>query len=168
MSICIIDCVYSLRAQYESTTKKFVERYANRFMNGNVNADTDQLTDFVNHIEDAGGPEIFARDVFKNMQKSGGVLKSEVCLTLERYLRYLQINTVEDFRKFECPELLEIVIRSVKGIGDACGRDFENEKIQEIFANAVRNLSVEYSGLTAAMLDGMIWRKYQIAANKSG
>lgn len=33
LTACIIDCVYSLRAQYFNTTVPVVERYANMYMN---------------------------------------------------------------------------------------------------------------------------------------
>ena len=36
LSVCIIDCVYSLRANYK-TTVKVVERYAEKYMNANCN-----------------------------------------------------------------------------------------------------------------------------------
>lgn len=191
LAVCIIDCVYSLRAQYESTTKKVVTRYADKYMKGDVNSSKNQLNDLIKHIEESGGTEAFAKVVLQNQQKSGGVLKSEVCLNLARYLRYLHINTMDDFRNFECPELLEIVIRAVKGIGDAgtnylfmlagdpnrckpdthihhcvrdaCGVDLSNEEIQALFKDAVTTLVVEYPTLTVSMLDGIIWRKYQIA-----
>lgn len=194
LAVCIIDCVYSLRAQYESTTKKVVARYADAYMEGDVNSSKDQLNDLIKHIEEVGGSEAFAKDVLQNQQKSGGVLKSEVCLNLARYLQYLHINTMEDFKSFECPELLEIVIRAVKGIGDAgtnylfmlagdpnrckpdthihhcvrdaCGIDLSNEDIQSLFKDAVTTLSAEYPTLTVSMLDGIIWRKYQIANKK--
>ena len=191
LAVCIIDCVYSLRAQYESTTKQVVERYADKYMKGDVNSSKNQLKDLIKHIEESGGTEAFAKDVLQNLQKSGGVLKSEVCLNLARYLQYLHINTMDDFKNFECPELLEIVIRAVKGVGDAgtnylfmlagdpnrckpdthihqcvrdaCGVDLSNEDIQSLFKDAVTTLSAEYPALTVSMLDGIIWRKYQIA-----
>ena len=191
LAVCIIDCVYSLRAQYESTTKKVVARYADKYLKGDINSSKDKLTDLIKHIEEAGGTEVFAKDVLVNQQKSGGVLKSEVCLNLAKYLRYLHINTMDDFKNFECPKLLEIVIRAVKGVGDAgtnylfmlagdpnrckpdmhihhcvrdaCGVDLNNEEIQTLFRDAVTTMSTEYPTLTVSMLDGIIWRKYQIA-----
>ncbi|MCR5323019.1 MAG: hypothetical protein K6E85_07100 [Lachnospiraceae bacterium] len=61
LSICIIDCVYSLRAQYESTTKKVVIRYAEKYMHGDINASGDNLTDLISNIEKAGGPAFFCK-----------------------------------------------------------------------------------------------------------
>ena len=194
ISLCVIDCVYSLRAQYETTTKRVVERYVEKFMNGDVDASDDNLADLISNIEKAGGPELFAANVLKNNQKSGGILKAEICLNLALNLQYLHINTLDDFLGFEAPELLEVVIRSVKGMGDAgsnylfmlagdpnrckpdihvhrfvreaCGIDLPNDEIQQLFTDAVDILVSTYPGLTVAMLDGFIWRKYQIA-NKS-
>lgn len=192
LSICIIDCVYSLRAQYESTTKKVVIRYAEKYMHGDINAQGDNLTDLISNIENAGGPSAFAKEILKNQQTSGGVIKSEVCLNLARYLRYIQINTMEDFKKFECPELLEIVIRAVKGMGnagtnylfmlagdpnrckpdthihhflrDACKDELNKDaEIQTLFREVAGILASDYPSLTVSMLDGIIWRKYQIA-----
>lgn len=100
---CIIDCVYSLRAQYFSTTVPVVERYANAYMNSDRFAACDKLSDLVQHIILAGGSEKFAEDILKNKQKSGGVIKSEVCLNLAKYLGYLHIETMQDFKDFESP-----------------------------------------------------------------
>ena len=96
---------------------------------------------------------------------------------------------IEDFQNFESPELLEIVIRAVKGMGDAgtnylfmlagdpnrckldvhvhhcvldaCGEDISNEDCQILFTEAVVELSVDYLDLTVAKLDRIIWNKYQ-------
>ena len=164
-------------------------------MNGDVNSPNDQLVDLIEHIEETGGSEAFAKNVLNNQQKSGGQLKAEVCLKLARYLRYLHINTMDDFSNFESPELLEIVIRAVKGMGDAgtnylfmlagdpnrckpdthihhfvrdaCGEDLSNEDVQNLFKDAVAVLSDDYPALTVSLLDGIIWRKYQIANKES-
>lgn len=189
LSVCIIDCVYSLRAKYFSTTVPVVERYAKHYMNSNKFASGDSVTKLIQNIEDAGGPDAFAANVLKNRQKSGRVLKSKACLQLAKYLHYLHIETIEDFRAFESIELLEIVIRAVEGIGDAgtnylfmlagdpgrckpdthihhcirdaCGEDISNEDCQVLFTEAVGVLKAEHPTLTVAMLDGIIWNKYQ-------
>lgn len=189
LSACIIDCVYSLRAQYYSTTVPVVERYAETYMNGDRFAANDTIADLIRHIKDAGGTNHFATDILKNKQQSGGVLKADVCLQLAQYLGYLHINTIEDFQNFESPELLEIVIRAVKGMGDAgtnylfmlagdpnrckpdvhihhcvrdaCNEDISNEECQILFTEAVAELKAEYPELTVAKLDGIIWTKYQ-------
>lgn len=194
LSACVIDCVYSLRAQYFSTTVPVVERYANSYMNNDRFAACDKVSDLIQHINIAGGCEKFAADILKNKQKSGGVLKSEVCLHLAKYLGYLHIETMQDFKDFESPELLEIVIRAVKGIGDAgtnylfmlagdpdrckpdvhihhcvrdaCGEDISNEDCQVLFTEAVAVLKSDYPELTVAKLDGIIWNKYQAARYK--
>ena len=189
LSVCIIDCVYSLRAQYYSTTVPVVNRYVSRYMSNNIQSSNDRISDFIQHVQDEGGPVLFASNILQNNQRIGHVLKSEVCLKLAKYLRCLRIETIDDFKRFEYPDLLEVVIRSVKGMGDAgtnylfmlagdqgrckpdvhihhcvidaCGEDIRNEEIQVLFTSAVKELKKDYSWLSVAKLDGIIWRKYQ-------
>lgn len=117
--------------------------------------------------------------------------KAEVCLQLAQYLSLLQIETLEDFRAFPSQELLEIVVRAVKGLGaagtsylfmlagdenrckpdvhihhcirDACGLDVSDESCQSLFADAVALLRPQYPQLTVRGLDSVIWRRYQSA-----
>ena len=192
LSACIIDCVYSLRAKYYRVTVPIVERYALRYMNGDKETAGDTVSMLIQHIDDCGGPTKFADEVIKNHQKLGGrnnIPKENVCYQLAKYLQYLHIETVEDFRNFECPELLEVVIRAVKGMGDAgthylfmlagdanrckpdvhihhcirdaCGYDVSNEECQLLFTETVDKLNQKYPQLTVRGLDGIIWQKYQ-------
>lgn len=193
MAICIIDCVYSLQARYYSSTIPVVERYAQHYLNNNILSSSDGVSALIKHITDTGGPDQFAKKILKNEQRSGGVLKAEVCLNLARYLSFLHIETVEDFRKFEEPKLLEIVIRGVKGIGnagtnylfmlagdpdrckpdthihhcvrDACGEDINDEGCQVLFTEVVKELKKEYPDMTVAKLDRIIWKEYQSKKN---
>jgi hypothetical protein len=188
MSICILDCVYSLRAKYQSITVPVVERYAKAYMGSNRHAGGDTVSMLINNIDAAGGTESFADIVLQNHQRIGGLLKSEVCYKLATYLKALHIETIEDFRNFESQELLEIVIRSVKGIGDAgvnylfmlagdpnrCkpdvhihrsikdayGYDVSNDDCQAIFSQAVALLKHKCPKLTVRLLDNIIWEKY--------
>lgn len=189
LSVCIIDCVYSLRAKYFSMTVPVVERYASRYMNNDKNSSGDTLSMFIQRIDEMGGTRKFEDEVFMNHQKIGGISKVEVCYQLARYLKCLKIDTLDDFRNFEIQELLEIVIRGVRGIGDAgvnylfmlagdvnrckpdvhihhcikdaCGVDMSNADCQTILAEAVKCLNQKYSKLTVRGLDGIIWRWYQ-------
>lgn len=189
LSICIIDCVYSLRTKYYSVTVPVVERYAARYLNNDKCNAGDTLTMLIQHMDELGDPRIFAEEVLNNCQKTGGVLKAEVCYQLAQYLRYMNIETLDDFRNFKSPELLEIVIRAVKGMGDAgtnylfmlagdsdrckpdvhihhcvedaCGCNISNAECQELFTDAVQCLKEQYPKLTVRTLDGIIWRKYQ-------
>ena len=192
LSVCIIDCVYSLRAKYYSVTVPIVDRYAALYLNGNKNNPGDTVSSLLQHIEEKGGAQKFADEVLKNHQKLGGknkIPKENICYQLARYLNYLHIDTIEDFQNFESPELLEIVIRAVRGIGDAgtnylfmlagdpnrckpdvhihrcikdaCGCYVSNEECQIIFSEAVNRLNGKYPDLTVRNLDGIIWRKYQ-------
>lgn len=187
LSTCILDCVYSLRAHYP-TTVHVVDRYAEAYMHGDRHESGDTVSMLLANMDAAGGAAAFADRVLKNRQKSGGMLKSEVCYKLAAYLRAMHIETIEDFRGFESQELLEIVIRSVKGIGDAgvnylfmlagdpnrckpdvhihrcirdaCGQDVSNDDCQTLMRQAVGILQEHYPVLTVRVLDNIIWNKY--------
>ena len=191
LSVCILDCVYSLRARYYEVTVPVVERYARWYMNGDVNARGDTVSMLLARMDAMGRGE-FAEKVLDNRQKLGGrkrISKEDVCYQLARYLRDLQIETIEDFRAFKSQEILEIVIRAVNGLGDAgtnylfmlagdpdrckpdvhihrcicdaCGCDVSSDVCQILFTDAVALLRVKYPDLTVRGLDGIIWRAYQ-------
>ena len=194
LSVCLLDCVYSLRARYYDVTVPLVERYAAMYMNGDSHASGDTVSMLLRRMDERGH-KAFADDVLKNHQKLGGknqIPKEEVCYQLARYLQVLHIETIEDFQNFESQEILEIVIRAVNGLGnagtnylfmlagdpkrckpdvhihhcirDACGCDVSDAECQELFADAVELLCVKYPGLTVRGLDGIVWRAYQIRA----
>ena len=195
LSVCIIDCIYSLQARYYSVTVPIVKRYADKYMNGDSLATGDNLIDFINHIDEAGGCEKFAQDLLKNRQKLNGRLKSEVCYELAKKLRILKIETKEDFRNYKEIELLEIVISSVKGIGsaalnylfmlagdpnrckpdvhvhhcivDACGKDISDDDCQILLKEAVEIIKINYPNITVRNLDNIIWNKYQVGQSPS-
>ena len=191
LSVCILDCVYSLRTKYYAVTVPIVERYATAFMGGNSQSGGDTVSTLMQRMDEIGH-KAFADTILKNQQKLGGkkqIPKEEVCYQLARYLRALHIETIEDFQNFESQEILEIVIRAVNGLGDAgvnylfmlagdpnrckpdvhihhcvrdaCGCDVSNEDCQILFADAVALLSTKYPNLTVRGLDGIIWRFYQ-------
>lgn len=192
LPICIIDCVYSLRAKYFTVTLPIVERYANTYMGGDPHATGDTISQFLKHIDELGGPKVFADKIAKNHQVLGGkahIAKEDVCIKIAQYLSYLHIETLQDFQQFESQELLEIVLRAVKGLGDAgvnylfmlagdsdrckpdvhihrciqdaCDTSLSGEECQILFTDTVALLRNQYPKLTVRMLDGIIWRKYQ-------
>ena len=102
----------------------------------------------------------------------------------------LNMDTFDDFRNFEKEALLEIVLRSVRGMGDAgvnymfmmagdpnrckpdvhihcciknaLGTDVSNNECQILFREAVKKLKDSgYHDLTVRNLDSVIWNKYQ-------
>lgn len=190
LSICIIDCVYSLRAKYEKVTLPIVQRYADAYMNGNRYADGDTISELIAHIEDVGGPQAFADNIIRNHQKLGGGLipKENAVFQMARFLKLLQIETLDDFQNYEAPDLVEAVIRAVKGISDAgvnylfmlagdpnrvkpdvhihhcvvdaCGKDVSNDTCQILFTEAVRILQEKHPQLTVRALDGIVWQAY--------
>ena len=194
LSVCLLDCVYSLRARYYDVTVPIVQRYANMFMNGDPHGSGDTISILLRRMDDIGHLA-FAERVLINHQKLGGkkhIPKEEVCYQLAKYLRDLHIETIEDFQHFESQEILEIVIRAVNGLGDAgvnylfmlagdpnrckpdvhihhcirdaCGHDISNEDCQTLFTDAVKILRTQHPNLTVRGLDGIIWRAYQIRA----
>ena len=197
LSVCILDCVYSLRAKYYAVTLPIVERYAAAYMDRDSHASGDTVSMLLNRMDDVGH-KAFADHVLRNQQKLGGkkqIPKEEVCYQLARYLRDLHIETIEDFQSFESQEILEIVIRAVNGLGDAgvnylfmlagdpdrckpdvhihhcirdaCGYDVSNEECQILFTDAVTMLKNKYPNLTVRGLDGIIWREYQSGRKNS-
>lgn len=193
MSICIIDCVYSLRAKYDSVTVPVIDRYVKKYMQDDKYRAGDDVSDLIDHIIQARGAESFAHNILMNNQKSGGVLKSEICYKLAYFLKLLGIETVEDFRTYESTELLDIVVRSVKGIGDAganyffmltgdsnrckpdvhirqcvkdaCDITLSESEYQDLFKSAVKVLRKDYPSLTVSCLDYIIWAYYQKGLN---
>ena len=79
LPICLIDCAYSLRAKYFSVCIPVVKRYASTYMGNNRQSADDTLSEFIKHIDEAGGCSEFAENVLKNKQKLSGRLKSEIC-----------------------------------------------------------------------------------------
>ena len=53
MSVCILECIYSLRAKTESTAN-VVKRYANAYLNGDVNRSGDTVTNLLTNIQAIG------------------------------------------------------------------------------------------------------------------
>ena len=186
---CILDCIYSLQAKYFPVVMPLLQRYADKYMEGEIHASGYTLTDFVNSINIAGGPESFAENVLKNKQVLSGRRKSEVCLELANKLIAKGVQTKEDFNARDKAEM-EKLLRSVKGIGDAAsnyffmltgdssrikpdvhihhcirdaiGYDVSNEKCQQLFEEAVEILKPEYPNMTVAALDGLVWNKYRV------
>ena len=194
LSVCLLDCVYSLRARYFDVTVPIVERYAAMYMNGDPHASGDTVSMLLRRMDDLG-TKAFAEKILMNQQKLGGkkqIPKEEVCYQLARYLLDLHIETIEDFQNFASQEILEIIIHAVNGLGDAgvnylfmlagdpnrckpdvhihhcvrdaCGHDISNEDCQVLFTDAVELLRNQFPNLTVRGLDGIIWRAYQIRA----
>lgn len=63
LPICILDCVYSLRAKYFAVTVPVLQRYANTYMEGNLYAPQDTLSDFIAHVKEFDNCAAFARVV---------------------------------------------------------------------------------------------------------
>ena len=189
LPICIVDCVYSLRARYNSVTIPIVERYAEHFLGGDRSAkdDKDSISNFIHNLT-TPSLEYFADNVAKNHQVLGGVPKEKVCLDIAETLKDLGIETLHDFREYPSEEKLADTIMSVKGIGnagvnylfmltgddsktkpdvhihscieEACGENMSDAECQRIIEEATEALKAEYPNLTVRKLDGVIWRDF--------
>lgn len=186
LSVCILDCVYSLQASY-SCAKNVVQNYADYYLNGVKDSPNDTLDDFIDRI--GSNATDFATTILKNNQKLAKQCKASICKELARKLyELLNINTLDDFKNFHKIELLEIVIKSVNGIKDAatnylfmlagdqdrckpdvhilhCVRDaigipVSSAECQSLFSASVSKLRSINPNLTVAALDHIIWEKY--------
>lgn len=189
LPICIIDCIYSLRARYNSVTVPIVERYADAFLSGDKTStnNDDNLTGFIKNLT-TPSLEYFADNIAKNHQILGRVPKERVCLDIAETLQRLGIETFEDFQNYPSKEKLADAIKSVKGMGnagvnylfmltgdddkskpdvhihhciaEACGEDVSDKECQEIIEEASGILRQDYPSLTVRKLDGVIWRDF--------
>lgn len=189
LSVCILDCVYSLRAKYFKVTVPVVERYAAKFMNGDRFSQGDTLEKFIKNIDSYGDSQNVVNQLLLNRQIISNRLKIDVCYELAEKLLEKGIHNIDDFRKFESVNDIEEVIRSVKGIGDAAlnylfmlagdpdrckpdvhikkcikdalNVDLSNDECQILFSETVKILKFQYSNISVSLLDGIIWNKYQ-------
>ena len=192
LPICLIDCVYSLRSQYNSVTVPIVKRYAQTFLNGDPFSADDTISRFLENVQKCGGVKAFGKDILKSKNKLGGkvaIPKENIVCKIAEYLKALKIETIQDFKFFECQELLSVVLYGVKGmnnagvnylfmlagdsnrckpdvhihhaIKDACGQDVSDDECQELFVGAVEILKKKYPSLSVRQLDGIIWGAYR-------
>ena len=165
-------------------------------MHGDKYAAGDSLEDFMQHVTQAGGCECFADSILVNHQKLSGRSKTEICYEIaDKLTRLLGINTLKDFQSYDKPELLDSVLRSVKGFGDAginylymlagdsnrckpdvhihhfirdaIDEDISNEECQVLLKNAVEELLTEFPRLTVRVFDYLIWKEYQTGGEKA-
>ena len=101
LSVCIIDCVYSLRAKYQSVTVPIVDRCAALYLNGNRNNPGDTVSMLIQHIEESGGARHFADNVLKNHQKLGGKQKFRRKKSATSWQNICVISILRRLRTFE-------------------------------------------------------------------
>ena len=187
LPVCILDDIFSLRAKYETMTLKVVQRFANYFLKGDLSASGYRLEDFIRDIDSLGSKKI-SFEILKNMQMISNRQKLDVCYEIARKLILLDIHDIEGFRNYHSDEILEIVLRSVKGVGDAAvnylfmlagdenrvkpdvhihrslfdalGYEVSNEECQIIFREAANELKKQYPFVTPAKLDNIVWKHY--------
>lgn len=122
LPLCIIDSVYSLRAKYKTVTLPIDKRYAEAFLNGDLESENDTITKFLENIKPSEGKKNFGHEILKSHNKLGGkaaIPKEDIVRKIAEYLHALKIETIEDFRNFENKELLEVVLYGVRGFKTA-------------------------------------------------
>ena len=67
LSVCLLDCVYSLRARYYDVTIPIVQRYAAKYMNGNPHADGDTVSNLLDRMDNMGH-DVFSEKLLMNHQ----------------------------------------------------------------------------------------------------
>src|SRR5690606_20462468 len=115
--LSLLDAVYSVNANYETTTRKVIERYRD---NRAGQADNDTAEDLIDVIDRSGGPEAFAAEVVRNRQRTStrnGILKSEAVHQLAGLLTARDAATKAQVEKLSPEQLkeLEAAWRSVRG-----------------------------------------------------
>ena len=188
LPMCILDDVFSLQADYDVVVMRVTEWYARDFLNGDRYAEGHTLSEFMNNIDASPNRQAFTDAHLGRRNKSCNRLKIELCYELARKLRCLGIETIEDFRNYEYPDMIEIIIRSVKGLKDQAvnylfmlagdtsrvkvdthinkcvsavfGTTFDNETTQDLFTRTVEILVSNHPGLTVSRLDNIIWTYY--------
>lgn len=188
LPMCILDDVFSLQADYDVVVMRITEWYARDFLNGDRYAQGHTLSQFMANVDASPNAQSFTDEHLGRQNKSCNRLKIELCYELARKLRCLGIETLEDFRDYEYPDVIEIMIRSVKGLKDQAvnylfmlagdssrvkvdthinkcvsavfGTTFDNDTTQDLFARAVTILNANHPGLTVSRLDNIIWTYY--------
>lgn len=188
LPMCIIDDVFSLQANYDVVVKRVTEWYARDFLNGDRYAQGHTLSEFMNNVDASPNTQDFTDKHLGRNNKSCNRLKIELCYELARKLKCLGIETLEDFRSYEYPDVIEIMIRSVKGLSDQAvnylfmlagdssrvkvdthinkcvvevfGRTLSNNETQDLFTRAVKLLNEKHPKLTVSRLDNIIWTYY--------
>lgn len=122
LPICLIDCVYSLRAKYVVVTSPIVERYKEFVKQQGLDLENDTISKFLENIECTGGIQKFGHEILKSQSKLGGsakIPKEQVVYKIAEYLRTLKVETMQDFQNFENQELLSVVLFGVRGFKTA-------------------------------------------------
>lgn len=122
LSLCLIDAVFSIGANYRST-ENAVERYCKhygipRYKSDNAGKEAQHtITALIHNIESVG-PEQFAAGVLENRQRTSsrnGILKSEAVLKCAKIFQEAGIENISDFQNKS--ESVKCEFKTVKGQG---------------------------------------------------
>lgn len=187
LPICILDDIYSLQSHYETIALPTVKRFANHYLKGDLYTNDYSVDQFINDL-DKDGLDYVMESVLKNKQLVGRRRKINVCYDVAKILKKLNIQTLEDFSKYDDPKFLDHSLRFVKGVGnaavdylfmmagdnnrvkpdihihhcikDAIGHDVKDEECQILFREVSENIIDKYKFATPRYLDGIVWQYY--------
>jgi hypothetical protein len=97
LAVAIIDAVWSIGVKYASV-ENVLARYREARSGQGANADEDTAADFIDFVEQLGGPDAFAEQVNNRQRTSSksGILKAEAVLREARMLAEEQIVVPQD------------------------------------------------------------------------
>ncbi|MBB5235010.1 hypothetical protein [Deinococcus budaensis] len=116
---CVLDCVFSPRANWEFTVKPMVERFAAYGWEKDIRT----FSDFVADVDSFGEGkfERYAAEVLINLGVLSGRRKAEVAYDVAKFLIQNDIEYVADFHRLSTYEVEELVgfrlVESVRGMG---------------------------------------------------
>jgi hypothetical protein len=125
LPLCIIDAVFSLGVKYEGT-RRTVMRYCDYFNLERIRKsreavppkDEQESVKSLIKKMDSLGLEKFARDIFRNKQRTStksGILKSEAVLRFATVLSKFGVNYLQDVSKVVSDEMFEKEIMNIPG-----------------------------------------------------
>ena len=127
LPICILDAVFSIGANYNSTWRvgdRYIKYYNLELKSfGDVNeGESDKsehtITDLLQNVEQSQSIETFASEILQNTQRTSptnGILKAQAALDIANIMKRNNINTISDFQNNKDKAKLNEEILSVHG-----------------------------------------------------
>lgn len=118
LALCALNSAHSLRS-HSTSVRNLLRRYRSHRVAAGADPDEDSGPDLIRVIDEAGGPEAFARDVLGNDGKLPGTrrLPAEGVYEALTKLAELDITTTEQLRAAADDSAAERSWRSVTGLG---------------------------------------------------
>ncbi len=121
LPVCIIDAVFSIGVKYQSVEKAekaFFDHFNLNIPRKYPITNEYRITDFIRNMDTFDTFENAAEIGFNNRQRTSsrnGILKAEACYRVAEVFKKHNIDTLNDFNKYEDKSLLDKDILKVKG-----------------------------------------------------